>query len=167
MISCVIPISTALSKTLGDSLNTERSKISGIITKVENVGEANVGHYLLVGFIAVIYGLSIYYLLPLSLLTANLSLMLAIFFFILLGIILGLTMITYNFQSMLEFLLLKIILFWERKSMQILIVKNLIAHKLRNQLTAIIYSLTLGCLIFLVVMLNIEITILTTSTDIV
>lgn len=117
----------------------------------------------MVGFIAVIYGLSIYYLLPLSLLTANLSLMLAIFFSILLGMILGLTMITYNFQSMLEFLLLKIILFWERKSMQILIVKNLIAHKLRNQLTAIIYSLTLGCLIFLVVMLNIEITILTTD----
>ena len=49
--------------------------------------------------------------------------------------------------------------------MQILILKNLIAHKLRNQLTAIIYSLTLSCLIFLVVMLNIQITVLTTSTD--
>ena len=49
--------------------------------------------------------------------------------------------------------------------MQILILKNLTAHKIRNQLTAIIYSLTLGCLIFLVVMLNIQIIILATSTD--
>ncbi len=97
MISCVIPIRTALSKTLGESINTDRAKISGIITNVEQAGEIDVVPYLLVGIISVIYGLSIYYLLPLSLLTMNFSLMLAIFFFILVGMILGLTLITYNF----------------------------------------------------------------------
>jgi hypothetical protein len=91
--------------------------------------------------------------------------MLTIFFFILVGMILGLTLLTYNFQSMLEFLMVKILFFWEQKSIQILILKNLTAHKMRNQLTAIIYSLTLSCLIFLVVMLNIQMIILATSTD--
>ncbi len=66
---------------------------------------------------------------------------------------------------MLEFLMVKILFFWEQKSIQILILKNLTAHKMRNQLTAIIYSLTLSCLIFLVVMLNIQMIILATSTD--
>jgi hypothetical protein len=34
--------------------------------------------------------------------------------------------------------------------------KNLVSHKERNSLTAIIYSLTLSCLIFLIVMLNMQ-----------
>jgi hypothetical protein len=38
--------------------------------------------------------------------------------------------------------------------MKMLILKNLTAHKQRNKLTAIIFSLTLGCLIFLVVSMN-------------
>jgi len=52
---------------------------------------------------------------------------------------------------MLEKLLTYVLLCWESASMKSLVVKNLIAHKQRNKLTAIIYALTLGCIIFLVV----------------
>ena len=38
--------------------------------------------------------------------------------------------------------------------MRSLILKNLVAHKERNELTSIIYSLTLGSMIFLVVSAN-------------
>lgn len=44
--------------------------------------------------------------------------------------------------------------------MKLMILKNLIAHKQKNQTTAIIYSLTLGCIIFLIVMLNLQVIIL-------
>jgi hypothetical protein len=44
--------------------------------------------------------------------------------------------------------------FWEKPWMTDLILKNLVAHKERNQLTSIIYSLTLGSMIFLVVSAN-------------
>ena len=41
--------------------------------------------------------------------------------------------------------------------MRTLLRKNLGAHKQRNYLTSIIYALTLGCIIFLLVTANLEI----------
>ena len=41
--------------------------------------------------------------------------------------------------------------------MRALIKKNLVAHKHTNKLTSIIYALTLGCVIFLCVALNLVI----------
>ena len=112
---------------------------------------------------ACLYGMTIYYLLPLALLTMNLSLLLDIFFLILMGMIFGLTLIAQTLQHALEWITVHLLLFFERKSMKQLILKNLIAHKMRNSLTAIIYSLTLGCLIFIIVMLNLQGQALTTS----
>jgi hypothetical protein len=48
-----------------------------------------------------------------------------------------------------ERLLSKIFLFFEIKSMRVMAVKNLSAHRNRNQMTALIYSLALGFLMFL------------------
>ena len=92
-------------------------------------GKTNVLPYLLFGFITVLYGVSIFFLLPYSLLQLNLTLLLGIFFAILLGMIFGLTLISYNFQYLFEYLVVKILLCWERQSMNKLILKNLIAHK--------------------------------------
>lgn len=50
-----------------------------------------------------------------------------------------------------------LLLWWERKSMITLLRKNLMAHKKTNKLTSIIYALTLGCVIFLCVSLNLVI----------
>lgn len=50
-----------------------------------------------------------------------------------------------------------IFFFWERKSMRAILKKNLIAHKGTNKLTSIIYALTLGCVLFLCVSLNLVI----------
>jgi hypothetical protein len=92
-------------------------------------GKTNVLPYLLFGFITVLYGVSIFFLLPYSLLQLNLTLLLGIFFAILLGMIFGLTLISYNFQYLFEYLVVKILICWERQSMKKLILKNLIAHK--------------------------------------
>ena len=71
--------------------------------------------------------------------------------------ILGLTMIAFNLQRILEILIVNVLLFFEKASMKLMVKKNLIAHRQSNKLTSIIYSLTLGCIIFVVVASNLQI----------
>lgn len=49
--------------------------------------------------------------------------------------------------------------------MKLLVVKNLIVHRERNQLTAIIQTLTLSTIIFVVTMLNLELKLFDTAGD--
>ena len=117
----------------------------------------NVIPYILFGSLAVIFGISIYYGLPLSMLKLNFGLILTIFFIILMSLLFGLVLFSVNLQSALEHALLHILLFWEKKSIKILVAQNITAHKKKNQLTAIIYALTLGCIIFLLTSATLQI----------
>ena len=112
---------------------------------------------MLFGGISVTFGVIIYYFLPYSLITNNASLLLQIFFLILLGLILGLSLIAVNLRGFVERIMIYLLLFWEKKSMRTLLRKNLIAHKQTNQLTSIIYALSLGCIIFIIVSASLEI----------
>ena len=96
------------------------------------------------------FGLAIYVLLPLSLLKQNYAMILDVFFAILLGMLLGITLLVSNFQAFVEIILLNTLLLWEKRSMRILLRKNLMSHRQRNKLTSIIYSMTLGAVIFLI-----------------
>jgi hypothetical protein len=96
-LSSIVPISKLLSKNLNDSLNASRSKTKGSIVSVNEGDKQKIGAYLLFGGLAVIAGISIYYLMPVAVLNLNLGLLLQIFFLILLGLILGLTLIAFNF----------------------------------------------------------------------
>ena len=109
------------------------------------------------GTIAVILGISVYYGLPLALLKFNIGLILVIFFVLLLAMLLGLVILSINLQSALEKALMYILLFWEKKSMRIVLAKNLVTHKKKNRLTAVIYALSLGSLIFLLTSANLQI----------
>ena len=110
--------------------------------------------YVIFGLLCVTFGVTIYIILPQALLAENAGLILQVFFFILIGLILGLTLLTANLRGFLEKILVYILLFWERKSMRALLKKNLMAHTATNKMTSIIYALTLGCVIFLCVSLN-------------
>ena len=81
------------------------------------------------GLIAVLYGISIYYLLPYSLLAASLGLILGIFFAILLGMFTGLTLLATNVLGLIETFLVYVIFFWEKESMRTLLRKNLSLHR--------------------------------------
>ena len=74
------------------------------------------------------------------------------------GLILGVTLLAINLRGAIEFILIYVLLFWEKKSMITLIRKNLIAHKRTNELTSIIYALSLGCIIFIIVAATLQIT---------
>jgi len=164
ILSSIIPVYRALDQQLNESLDSSRSKASGTQIKVTDSSTQNLGTYFIVGSISVLYGAGIYYLLPYSLLSANLSLLLYVFFFILLGMILGLVLLAFNFQKIFEVCLTYLLFFWERKSMKLLIMKNLDLHRQKNKMTAIIYSLTLGTIIFILVTLNLQIQQLTVIT---
>ena len=157
LVSSLVPIRIALSKNLNDSLDANRSKTKGTIVTITESNRPELFSYLLYGSIGVIAGIAIYYLLPLAVLNFNLGLILEIFFFILLGMILGLTLISLNFQRIVELTIVYIFLFFERKSMKLMILKNLVSHRESNKLTAIIFSLTLGSIIFVVVAANLQI----------
>ena len=73
------------------------------------------------------------------------------------GLILGLTLLVANLRGFIEVIMTYLLFFWERKSMRALIKKNLVVHMRINKLTFVIYSLTIGCVIFLFVSLDLVI----------
>lgn len=101
------------------------------------------------GLAITIYGVTIYYLLPLALLSMNLTLVSQIIIFILVGLLFALTVFAFNIQCHVERVCTSLFLFFEVRSIRAMVVKNLSAHRRRNQMTSLIYSLSLGFLIFL------------------
>ena len=110
---------------------------------------------MLFGSISIVFGVMIYVFLPLGLLTLNFGMILIIFCAILLSMMAGLTMLAMNLKGILEIIFVYVFFFWERKSMRSLLCKNLGAHKQKNYITSLIYALTLGIIIFLIVTANI------------
>lgn len=153
LLSAIIPIQRSLAKSLSESLNTARSSLSGTIVIIEGKGVKMIP-YVIFGLLCVTFGVTIYIVLPQALLAENAGLILQIFFAILGCLILGLTLLTANLRGFIEIIMVYLLFFWERKSMRALLKKNLISHKQTNKLTSIIYALTLGCVIFLSVSLN-------------
>ena len=103
----------------------------------------------LFGFAITLYGVTIYYLLPLALLSMNLTMVSQIIIFILVGLLFALTLLAFNIQYMVERICTQLFLFFEIDSIRAMVIKNLSAHRRRNQMTGLIYSLSLGFLIFL------------------
>lgn len=84
--------------------------------------------YIIFGLITFLYGLGMFYVLPLSLLSMKISLILGVFLFILMGLILGLTLLAMNLQRLVEIALTYIIFFWEKPSMLKMVLNNLRTH---------------------------------------
>lgn len=157
LVSSIAPIQSALSKNLNESLDLQRSKAQSTYTEILDPSKQSMSSYIVFGVISVIYGMSIYYFLPLAMLSFNFALVLKIFFFILVGMLLGLSLLSFNLQRFIEIMLVYVFFWWEKQSMRNMVLKNLTAHKLRNKLTSIIYSLALGFIIFLIVSYNLQI----------
>jgi len=107
--------------------------------------------YIIFGLITFIYGLGMFYVLPLSLLSMKIILILGVFLFILMGLILGLTLLAMNMQRLVEMALTYTLLIWEKTSMLRMVLNNLKTHQMRNKLTSAIFSMTLAFNIFIMV----------------
>jgi hypothetical protein len=78
-------------------MNSTRSKTKGAIVDIsDQYSFSKKVPYLLFGGVGTMFGISIFFFLPLSVLSFNLGMMLEIFFLILIGMIFGLTLIAFN-----------------------------------------------------------------------
>lgn len=66
-------------------------------------------------------------------------------------------MLALKFQRSIETAFTHLFLFFEQKSLRTLVLKNLVANRDRNKMTAIVYSLGLGFIIFLNIAQNTQI----------
>ena len=113
LISSILPILMVLSQNLNEALNFQRSRIKGTFVEIMKKSGVNRVPYIIFGLITFIYGLGMFYVLPLSLLSMKISLILGVFLFILMGLILGLTLLAMNLQRLVEIALTYVIFFWE------------------------------------------------------
>ena len=79
-----------------------------------------------------LYGVTIYYTLPAALMSMNFSMVGKIVIFILVGLLFALVLLAFNVQPIMERFLSRVFLFFEIKSMRLMALKNLSAHRNRN-----------------------------------
>ena len=95
-LAAIVPIIEALNKTLIDSLTHNRTQTSGTSVTITDAKSLNQAPLITFGVVTVGYGAMLYYVFPLSILSMNFSLLLFIFFFILVGMIAGLAILAFN-----------------------------------------------------------------------
>ena len=98
----------------------------------------------------------IYYLLPRALINQNLGLLLIIFFAILEGLLVGLILLSFGIQYILERVVAYLFLFWTNATDFLLTLKNLSSHRFRNRRTSLLYALSISFIVFVSVGLQIQ-----------
>ncbi len=159
VLAAILPIRNALGMNLHDSLDTKHNKTKAVQIDVERADQGgNVSWTIVViGMGLAAFGGIIYYVLPLSLLSFNLGLLLNMFMFILGGMLLGLTLLALNLQHMLEHMVVYLFLWWDKRAIRSLVLKNLTAHRARNQKTTVMYAISLGFIIFISVAYTVQV----------
>ncbi|EFC43843.1 predicted protein [Naegleria gruberi] len=160
VLSAILPIKTALGQNLHDSLDTQRSGTAAVKYSIERAeGESISWTSIVMGVVGIIFGFSVYYVMPLSMLTFNITIMMYMFMAVILAMLLGLVLLSLNFENIIEFIVvLFTIRIFEKVSVIDLVEKNLIAHRERNRKTTLMFSLSLGFIIFSSVLFNTQIT---------
>ena len=149
LASSIVPVNQALKLSLPDSLDNLKSKTKAIYVNILEKNKKDVGFLLISGSLSLSYGFGVYYLLPASLVSGNLSLAMAVFVGVLFGMILAMAVLTINMMPQVADVVSAVVLVFESYSTRLIVRKNLIAHRDRNRQTAMIFSLTLGFIIFL------------------
>jgi len=112
---------------------------------------------LLIGAGLALFGAGTYYVLPLALLSFNLTLLMNMFVFLLVGMLLGLILLSLNVEHFIEQGIIYAFLWWNNAAIRAIVRKNLVAHRLRNRKTTILYALSLGFIIFVNVAYNLQV----------
>ena len=158
LISSIVPIKEALSANIHDSIDTRRSKTKVVTYQLERSKDESLPtSFLVFGASLLIFGFLIYYLLPLSLLSMNFSLLLEVFVGILLGMLFGMVMLSLNVERLFQNAIIYVLFFWEKSVIISLVSKNLVAHVMRNRKTSLMYALSLSFLLYLSVSYNTQI----------
>ena len=96
LVSSIYPIQQALQKSITESMDVQKSKMQGVYVNILQKNKKDISTLLCFGVIALTYGFSVYYLLPLSLVSFNFSLAMTIFLYILFGMIAAMGLLSLN-----------------------------------------------------------------------
>eukprot|EP00916_Digyalum_oweni_P025441 GHVL01041905.1.p1 GENE.GHVL01041905.1~~GHVL01041905.1.p1 ORF type:complete len:969 (-),score=130.10 GHVL01041905.1:1082-3988(-) len=158
IFSSIYPITAALKSQIRDALDVHRPKAKVVAVTIERASERPISAALLVGSIIMsVYGFSIYYLVPLALFTNNLTLFFYIFLIIIISFLIGLVFLSLNIEPFLEYAFVYLLYFWESCAIRNLVLNNLAAHRRRNQKTTVMYSISLGFIIFLMTSYDLQV----------
>lgn len=151
MIAIISPIQRALSRTLRDALDIYhqvQSEVTVRVIKLEKLGLSPL--QTTASILMIIMGFVVYYLIPYSFTFQNLPLFFIILTVILIGMLLGLSLIGQTLQPYLErFGVFLIVWGTDRRTVGPLVKKNLSAHSRRNLKTSIMFTTSLAFIIFL------------------
>eukprot|EP00357_Protocruzia_adherens_P031584 CAMPEP_0114984976 /NCGR_PEP_ID=MMETSP0216-20121206/7590_1 /TAXON_ID=223996 /ORGANISM="Protocruzia adherens, Strain Boccale" /LENGTH=1353 /DNA_ID=CAMNT_0002347201 /DNA_START=273 /DNA_END=4334 /DNA_ORIENTATION=+ len=151
LISNIIPIQRALSKTLRDALDVFHNIINETmvtIIKLEHLGVSP--PVVCVGAMLTILGVVFYYGLPYTFFTRQFGLFMMLLNSILILMVLGLVFLGSMIQPLLERLFLKVLFLFARRDrhMHKIVEMNLRGHRRRNKKTALMFIVALSFLIF-------------------
>ncbi len=161
IIAAIFPIRNILKKNIATSINTMLNKTQGVKIEVISLQKKELTSLIIFGLLTFIYGASIYYFLPLSLISMNFGMIGAIFLWILFGILLGFVLLSQNVENLLQKILTYILLFFTKSYTKLLILKNLAAHRLKNKKSSLMFSLSVG--IFIMASVGFDIILQTTK----
>ena len=158
MVAAVLPIRQALGVSLTDALDVRRRRLQLVAVSIYRAGQRRLPVALLCAALAmVVFGAVVYYVMPLALISFDLTLLLYLFFALLMGMIAGLTILALNLERPLEHAIAALMLCWLRGAMPALVHKNLAAHRHGNRKTTLIYALSIAFLVFVLVALTLQV----------
>lgn len=157
IVASIFPLRAALQNQLSESLDISHNKSKSIAIHIDVNNTTAKLTLISFGIVSVSFGILVYYMLPLALLSFDISLFLGIFFAILIAFLLGLVLLSLNVQYLLEKIVVYIFFVWESSAIRMLILKNLAAHRIRNRKTTIMYALGLGFILFLSVNYDLQV----------
>lgn len=153
-LSSVGPIRGALGRSIREALDPDRPKAPAVRVTINRATTRAVSWRLvLLGLGVFAFGFLVYFAVPLSLLTLNLSLLMSVFLVILLGLLAGLVLLGIQAETALQWLLLAaLVRWWEARPVAGLAWTNLSAgHRDRNRKTSLMYALSVAFIVFVTI----------------
>eukprot|EP00004_Rigifila_ramosa_P022811 TRINITY_DN6304_c0_g1_i1.p1 TRINITY_DN6304_c0_g1~~TRINITY_DN6304_c0_g1_i1.p1 ORF type:complete len:1190 (-),score=307.13 TRINITY_DN6304_c0_g1_i1:20-3532(-) len=157
ILSNIVPIRRALSTTLRDSLDVYHQTYNDTTVKIIRLEDLGMSlQQAVIALLLVMFGFMIYYLVPLSFVLGDLVIFFGILTTVLLGMLLGLIILSQSLQAKMEEIMLRLILWGDDRKLFVLISKNLNGHRKRNQKTSLMFTLSLAFVIFAGVMFGLQ-----------
>jgi len=158
VISSILPIRGALGKSI--VLAMQRRTTTAVEIQISRSEGSRVSYaWIISGIMVFFFGALVCYVLPYSLMTLNLTLMLFTIFVLLLSMLFGMLILSLSIEGFVQKCLQRLLFFWESRHVYSMVSKNLVAHKRRNRKSALMFSVSLGIIMFIEMMLESQIAI--------
>ncbi|ELP85040.1 hypothetical protein EIN_079820 [Entamoeba invadens IP1] len=149
VVSNIVPIRRVLSKTLRNSLDLYHSaanEVNVTIKRIEDIGMSPL--LIMISIIMIIASFITYYLVPLSFLNTNFTLLFTCFLIVLLAFLAGLCLLSQIFQPWMQTIIRYIIITPFQSALLSIVGKNLDSHSARNTKTTLILTITISFVLF-------------------